>query len=124
MDSDSTFKVVTGDKDNDPVRMKGTTYDFYVVALNADDSPCTDCNFKLTQGSKTSDGVRIVPGSGDVVNGRAVVTITSAKEYCREGTEPGCKGAATLHVVGPSAALMQATYINMQFTEPPPPYPT
>ena len=123
VDSDSTFKVVTGDKDNDPVRMKGTTYDFYVVALNADDSPCTDCNFKLTQGSKTSDGVRIVPGSGDVVNGRAVVTITSAKEYCREDSGPGCKGAATLHVVGPAAALMKATYDNMQFMEPPVPYP-
>ena len=122
VDSETTFKVVTGDKDSDPVRMKGSAYDFYIVALNGDDSPCTDCNFKLTQGSKTSDGVRIIAG-GEVVNGRAKVTIQSSKEYCRESEGPGCKGTATLHVVGPSAALMQATYVNMQFTEPPVPYP-
>ena len=105
VDSETTFKVVTGDKDSDPVRMKGSAYDFYIVALNGDDSPCTDCNFKLTQGSKTSDGVRIIAG-GEVVNGRAKVTIQSSKEYCRESEGPGCKGTATLHVVGPSAALM------------------
>ena len=122
VDSETTFKVVTGDKDSDPVRMKGSAYDFYIVALNGDDSPCTDCNFKLTQGSKTSDGVRIIAG-GKVVNGRAKVTILSSKEYCRESEGPACKGTATLHVVGPSAALMQATYVNMQFTEPPVPYP-
>ncbi|MBR2094809.1 MAG: fibro-slime domain-containing protein [Fibrobacter sp.] len=122
VDSETTFKVVTGDKDSDPVRMKGSAYEFYVVALNGDDSPCTDCNFKLTQGSKTSDGVRIIAG-GEVVNGRAKVTIQSSKEYCRVGEGPACKGTATLHVVGPSPALMQATYDNMQFTEPPVPYP-
>ena len=122
VDSETTFKVVTGDKDSDPVRMKGSAYDFYVVALNGDDSPCTDCNFKLTQGSKTSDGVRIIAG-GEVVNGRAKVTIQSSKEYCRASEGPGCKGTATLHVIGPSPALMQATYDNMQFTEPPVPYP-
>jgi hypothetical protein len=60
---------------------------------------------------------------GEVVNGRAKVTIQSTKEYCRESEGPGCKGTATLHVIGPSAALMQATYINMQFAEPPVPYP-
>lgn len=122
VDSETTFKVVTGDKDSDPVRMKGSAYEFYVVALNGDDSPCTDCNFKLTQGSKTSDGVRIIAG-GEVVNGRAKVTIQSSKEYCRVSEGPACKGTATLHVVGPSPALMQATYDNMQFTEPPVPYP-
>ena len=122
VDSDSTFKIVTGDKDSDTPRLKGSAYEFYIVALNGDDSPCTDCNFRLTQGSKTSDGVKIIAG-GEVVNGRAKVTITSSKGYCREDSGPACKGAATLHVVGPSAALMQATYINMQFTEPPLPYP-
>ncbi len=122
VDSDSTFKIVTGDKDSDPVRMQGAAYDFYVVALNGDDSPCTDCNFRLTQGSKTSDGVKIIAG-GEVVNGRAKVTIQSSKEYCREEMGPGCRGAATLHVIGPSAALMQATYVNMQFMAPPVPYP-
>jgi fibro-slime domain-containing protein len=121
VDTDSTFKVVTGDKNSDDPRMKGSTYNFYLVALNADDSPCTDCNFKLTRGSKTSEGVMIIDG-GEVVNGRAKITIQSSKEFCREGDGPKCKGAATLHVFGPSP-LTQATYDNMVFNEPPVPYP-
>ena len=121
VDTDSTFKVVTGDKNSDDPRMKGSTYNFYLVALNADDSPCTECNFKLTRGSRTSEGVMIIDG-GEVVNGRAKITIQSSKEFCREGEGPKCKGAATLHVFGPSP-LTQATYDNMVFNEPPVPYP-
>jgi fibro-slime domain-containing protein len=122
VDSDSTFKVVTQDKDTDTPRLKGSAYEFYIVALNGDDSPCTDCNFTLTKGSKTSSGINIIDG-GEVVNGRAKITIMSSMEYCRESEGPACKGAATLHVVGPSPALMQAEYKNMQFQEPPVPTP-
>ena len=122
VDSDSTFKVVTGDKDSDPVRNKETAYNFYIVALNGDDSPCTDCNFTLTKGSKTSSGISIIDGN-EVMNGRAKVTIRSSMEYCRKSEGSACKGAATLHVVGPYPALMQAEYKNMQFQEPPIPMP-
>ena len=122
VDSDSTFKVITQDKDTDTPRLKGSAYEFYIVALNGDDSPCTDCNFTLTKGSKTSSGINIIDG-GEVVNGRAKITIMSSMEYCRESEGPACKGAATLHVVGPSPALMQAEYKNMQFQEPPVPTP-
>ncbi len=121
VDSDSTFKVVTGDKNSDEPRMKGTVYEFYVVALNGDDSPCEECNFKLTQGSQTSEGLNV--SYGELVNGRAKITLQSQKEYCRVGDGAKCTGAATLHVLGPNAALVQATYDNMVFDEPPVPYP-
>ena len=121
VDSDSTFKVITQDKDTDTPRLKGSTYEFYIVALNGDDSPCTDCNFTLTKGSKTSSGINIIDG-GEVVNGRATLSVMSSKAY-EQCDESSCNGTATLHVVGPSPALMQATYINMQFQEPPVPTP-
>ncbi len=118
VDSDSTLNKITSDPDT-YIRLQGSPYEFFVVALNADNSVCTDCNFKLDKGSKTSNGVEIIDG-GEVVNGRATIWIRStiAYEKC-----DGCRGAATLHVVGPAAGFMQVSYTNMQFQEPPVPIP-
>ena len=118
VDSDSTYKIISEDKDSD-IRLKGSAYDFYVIALNGDNTPCTECNFKLTLGSKTSAGLTIISG-GEVVNGRATITVMSTRTYEADNTG---NGYATLHVVGPSAAIMQAKYSKMQFTEPAVPIP-
>ena len=113
VDSDSTYNVLSGDKDSDKPRIKGGIYPFYIVALRADYTPCTECNFPLFKGTKTSAGLDVVVNSG-VVNGRATVAIQSSKVY-----EKANGGTATLHVIGPNAALTYATYSNMQFAEPP-----
>ena len=119
VDSDSTYKVVSQDYDTE-MRMKGSSYPFYLVAVKGDDSPCEElCNFSISKGAKTSSGVNIVAGS-QVVNGRATITVQSQKGY--EKNADG-SGTATLHVVGPNANLIQATYTNMQFLEPPVPTP-
>ena len=111
-----TYNIITTDKDTD-LRLKGGIYAFYVIALNDDDSPCTDCNFTLSKGSKTSAGLNIVSG-GEVINGRAVLEVESSTVY-EKCTEADCRGTATLQLVGPVPALMQATYGNMQFKEAP-----
>ena len=118
VDSDSTYRIISEDKDSD-IRLKGSAYDFYVVALNGDNTPCTECSFKLNLGSKTSAGLTIISG-GEVVNGRATITVMSTRTYEADNTG---NGYATLHVVGPSAAIMQAKYSKMQFTEPAVPIP-
>ena len=118
VDSDSTYKIISEDKDSD-IRLKGSAYDFYVVALNGDNTPCTECSFKLNLGSKTSAGLTIISG-GEVVNGRETITVMSTRTYEADNTG---NGYATLHVVGPSAAIMQAKYSKMQFTEPAVPIP-
>ena len=118
VDSDSTYKIISEDKDSD-IRLKGSAYDFYVVALNGDNTPCTECSFKLNLGFKTSAGLTIISG-GEVVNGRATITVMSTRTYEADNTG---NGYATLHVVGPSAAIMQAKYSKMQFTEPAVPIP-
>ena len=116
VDSYTTYNVVTKDQDTDH-RIKGGIYAFNVIALNADNSPCTDCNFPLTMGSKTSAGLKIL-SEVQVRFGRAVFEVSSSKVY-KKGTEASCNGPATLHVVGPIPALMQVSYNNMQFEEPP-----
>ena len=116
VDSYTTYNVVTKDQDTDH-RIKGGIYAFNVIALNADNSPCTDCNFALTMGSKTSAGLKIL-SEVQVRFGRAVFEVSSSKVY-KKGTEASCNGPATLHVVGPIPALMQVSYSNMQFEEPP-----
>ena len=120
VDSDSTVKKITEDPDT-YIRLKGSPYEFNLVALNADNSVCTDCNFKLDKGSQTSSGIEILEG-GEVVNGRATIWIRSTLVYEKCDGE-SCRGAAKLHIIGPSAALMQVTYSNMQFQEPPVPTP-
>ena len=113
VDSDSTYNILSGDKDSDKPRIKGGIYPFYLVAVRGDDTPCTECNFPLFKGSKTSAGLDMVVNSG-VVNGRAIIAVQSSKVY-----EKANGGAAAFQIRGPSAALMQATYGNMQFAEPP-----
>ena len=50
--------------------------------------------------------------------GRAVFEVSSSLVY-KKGTEASCNGPATLQVVGPNPALMQVSYSNLQFEEPP-----
>ena len=113
VDSDSTYKVVTKDSDSDNPRIKGGIYPFYLVAVRGDYTPCTECNFPLFKGSKTSDGLDIVVNSG-VVNGRAIVAIKSSKVFDKANGS-----TAAFQIRGPYAALTYATYSNMQFAEPP-----
>lgn len=116
VDSYTTYNVVTKDKDTDH-RIKGGIYAFNLIALNADNTPCTDCNFKLSLGSKTSSGLTIL-SDALVRFGRAIFEVSSSKVY-KKGTEASCNGPATLQVVGPNPALMQVSYSNLQFEEPP-----
>ena len=117
VDSDTTYNIVTEDKDS-KTRSLGSTYDFYLIALDNSNVPCgKSCNFPISKGSATSAGISIVAGN-KIVNGRATITIQSSKAYekCADST---CNGAASLHVIGPNPVLMQATYGNLQFQEPP-----
>ena len=116
VDSYTTYNVVTNDKDTE-FRFKGGIYAFNVIALNVDDTPCTDCNFPISMGSKTSAGLRIL-SDAQVRFGRAVFEVSSSTVY-KKCTEASCKGAATLQVVGPNPQFMQVSYSNMQFEEPP-----
>ena len=113
VDSDSTYNVLSGDKDSDKPRIKGGIYPLYLVAVRGDNTPCNECNFPLFKGSKTSAGLDIVVNSG-VMNGRAIIAVQSSKVY-----EKANGGAAAFQIIGPSAALTQATYGDMQFAEPP-----
>ena len=126
--SDTSTTYVDHDEDHpkEP-RLKGSAYEFYILALKGDNAPCGElCNFPLTKGSKTSAGVNIIAG-GEVVNGRATITIQSQKVYekCENPDKSKCgkDTTAILHVVGPNAALTSAMYTNLQFQEPPVPIP-
>ena len=119
VDSDSSFNKIEADPDKmKDSRMKGSSYPFYLVALDGNNAPCKDCNFELTKGSKTSAGLTILSGL-EIVNGRATVWVQSSKVYDKsiDGV------SATLHITGPNAALTQASYTNLQFIEPPIPIP-
>ena len=117
VDSDSTYKVVNAD-DGTSKRFKGALYELNLVALNVDKSVCTECNFALAKGSRTSVGLDLMAES-NVVNGRAKVPFRSSVVYEKCDAD-SCRGTAMLHIVGPAAHLMQTTYSNMQFKEPPP----
>ena len=123
VETDSTYKLVSGDPEPPKeTRLRGSAYPFYIVALNGDDSPCGElCNFPITKGSKTSPGLNVISGT-NVENGRATVWVQSSLVY-EKCNAPSCRGAATLHITGPNPALMQATYNNLQFSEPPVPTP-
>ena len=114
VDSETSFNIIVADKDNS-TRVTGATYTFHIIAVNADQTPCTDCNFPISKGYKTSAGLNIVADT-KVVNGRATITITSSLVY-EKCTEASCRGAATLEIEGPAGTLMQAAYNNMQFKE-------
>ena len=122
VDSDSSYNVINPPADPDKMkdsRMKGSSYPFYLVALDGNNAPCKElCNFELTKGSKTSAGLTILSGL-EIVNGRATVWLQSSKVYDKsiDGV------SATLHITGPNAALTQASYTNLQFIEPPIPIP-
>ncbi len=123
--SSTSAEVVTGDP-NTEFRLVGAQYEFYILALNEDDSPCFDCNFNLALGDQTSKGITILSGN-EVVNGRATVIIQSQRVYekCDNADRSMCgkDTTAVLHVVGPNAALTSTEYTNLQFLEPPVPIP-
>ena len=109
------------DMSKDTTFMTKTPALFYVLALNPDNTPCTTCSFPLASGSQTSPGLNL-DSTISVVNGRALVTVISTKEYyrCADGN---CPGAAKLHLTGPSITVMQIVYPNLLFVEPPVPTP-
>ncbi|WP_290763294.1 fibro-slime domain-containing protein [Fibrobacter sp. UBA4297] len=118
----SETSLETADVSKDLEHDKMEMVDFYVLALNPDNTPCTDCNFSLSRGSQTSPGIVFVAGADNtinVVNGRATVTLYSTQKYDRETTGT----TATLHLTGPAVTLMQAVYPNLIFREPPVPTP-
>ena len=121
VDSDTSTKAITADKDS-YIRMQNSTYDFHVLALNGStDKPCgEECNFVLSLGSETSADLALLGGE-ELVNGRATIKVRSTKAF-EKCEDKGC-GTATLHIVGPNPTLTFATYGNMQFQKPPVPMP-
>ena len=114
----TSTEIVTEDPDTE-IRLMGSPYEFYILALNEDDSPCLDCNFNLTLGDQTSKGITILSGN-EVVNGRATITIRSNVEYTRDMEYiRDFKGCAMLHVVGPDSSLTSVIYTKLQFVLPP-----
>ena len=117
--SATSMDEVKGDKDTDK-RLKGTAYEFYVVAVDDRDSLCTTCShIKLKQGQGSDPGVDMI-SDAELINGRVTITIRSSKVYERKADG---SGTATFEIRGPSKNLMVATYNNMQFQEPPVPTP-
>ena len=121
VDSDTSTKAITADKDS-YIRMQNSTYDFHVLALNGStDKPCgEECNFVLSLGSENSADLALLGGE-ELVNGRATIKVRSTKAF-EKCEDKGC-GTATLHIVGPNPTLTFATYGNMQFQKPPVPMP-
>ena len=117
VESDSSSKVISQDPDS-LIRMKASTYDFYLMALNPDTTFCSDCNFDLERGDETSGGVAINPGDNRIVNGRGKISIVSSRTYLRSTGD-----TATLSVIGPNGVFTKANYINLQFQDPPVPMP-
>lgn len=94
----------------------GSLYNARLVAINpATNTICTDCNFTVTSGSATSPKVEIIPAVVSVVNGEAVITLRSLKDYMIT--------PATLAVIGPNAVLLNATLTPLFFKDPPVPFP-
>lgn len=94
----------------------GSPYNVRLVAINpATNTICTDCNFTVTSGSATSPKVEIIPAVVNVVNGEAIVTLRSLKDYMIT--------PATLAVIGPNAVLLNATLDSLFFKDPPVPFP-
>ncbi len=121
VESDTSTKAITGDKDTE-IRLQNSTYDFHLLALNGStDKPCGEkCNFTLALGSETSAGLTLLSGE-ELVNGRATIQVSSSKTF-EKCEEKGC-GTATLYIIGPNSTLTFATYENMQFQKPPVPMP-
>ena len=114
--SETSTETVTGDPDTE-VKLKGSAYSLYVLALNGDNTPCTTCNFSLSKSSQSSPGLNHLSGF-ELVNGRATIQISSSLVYDR-----ATNGTATFVLVGPNMTLIKGSYGNMQFQEPPVPTP-
>ena len=111
------------DMTKDLEKMKSEMVDFYILALDQNNNPCTTCSFDLNRGSQTSPGLKIVTTADGslprVENGRATITVYSELTYERGGTN----GVASLHLTGAAPNLMSALYPNLIFSEPPVPLP-
>jgi len=99
-------------------RMTGSSYEFYLLALRGDNSPCTECKFTLEAGSEMSPGLRILSGF-QLENGRAKIYVSSSIVYERDRNGQ----TATLDVAGPASKYTRAKYTELQFQEPPIPIP-
>ena len=120
-DGVTTSEVAVGDKASEE-RWVGGYYDFYLAAFkpNSDGtmSLCETCSFPLALGSKTSAKLELRNDSIAIVNGRAVVTIRSQKEY-RSNDDASKRNPATLQIVGENPNLTSAVYSPLFFKEPP-----
>ena len=120
-DGVTTSEVAVGDKASEE-RWVGGYYDFYLAAFkpNSDGtmSLCETCSFPLALGSKTSAKLELRNDSIAIVNGRAVVTIRSQKEY-RSNDDASKRNPATLQIVGENPSLTSAVYSPLFFKEPP-----
>jgi hypothetical protein len=115
VDGPTSTNIISSDPPS-KIRMKGGLDTLYILALNADDTPCGEyCNFMLAQGGETSAGVDIIPGA-EVVNGRGYVVVQSTQVYLNPKF-------ATLDVSLAGAGNVHALYTNLQFQEPPVPTP-
>ena len=127
VESETSTAPLSGDP-VDYERFVGPVYSFYILALapsltnpGAYEECGTRCNFRLTIGSQTSQGLTITD-SIIMVNGRATVNIYSTKEY-RVAGDGEQDNPATLSISGPASALINAVYYPLHFKKPPVPYP-
>ena len=124
-DSVTTTETISKDPDTYE-RWVGTYYPFYIAAFkpvgNGSMTICTECNFKLMQGSLMSPKLELLTDTIAIVNGRAEIQIRSLKEY-RTDTDPSKRQPAVIHIAGENEDLTSATYTPIYFREPPVPYP-
>lgn len=125
-DSVTTEKPITGDTPPNE-RWVGSFYDFYIAAFKCNGagecSFCDACNFNLQMGSQTSAKIEALDeGNMKIVNGKAMISIRSQKEY-RYDTDPSIHSPATIQITGENPALIHAEYTPIYFREPPVPFP-
>lgn len=113
-----SYTQVTADADSvdgdENYHWMGTDVDYYVIVLNTvTGEVCSSCSFELTTIS-ASDSVSVSALS--LTNGVATIRVRGFKEYM-DSTATISVGAAE------NPTLVNATYSNIKFREPPVPYP-
>lgn len=115
----ASYTQVTADEDSvdgdENYHWVGTDVDFYVIALNTvTGEVCSSCTFELTTIS-ASDSVTVTAMT--FTNGVATIRVRGLKEYM--------DSTATISVgASENPTLVNATYTNIKFREPPVPYPS
>lgn len=127
VENETATTPLVGDPESEE-RWTGSVYNFYLLALAPSVStpgayePCGDrCNFNLLAGSLTSPGLVVDTMGMQVVNGRAMISVYSQKEY-RNASGGDAANPATLSITGPSS-LIKADYSPLYFRNPPVPFP-